>query len=57
MARYQELALTFAFGFFLTLGVLTLSNRFAQTPRTFEVAAVLAFVGGGCAVVARVQRR
>lgn len=54
--RLVELAPRFAFGFFVALGLLTLTNRFFDSPSTFGRAAVIA-LGGGLVGLATTIRR
>jgi hypothetical protein len=44
--RLIEHAPRFGYGLFVTMGLLTLSNRFLGAPQSFPVAVALAIAGG-----------
>jgi hypothetical protein len=56
MQRYASIASAFAFGYFFTLGFLTLGWVVFQEPRSFEMATALAAVGAVFAALSRFAR-
>ena len=56
MQRYASLASAFAFGYFFTLGILTLGWVTVHQPKSFEVATGLAAIGAVLAVLSRLAR-
>jgi hypothetical protein len=56
MQRYASIATAFAFGYFFTLGILTIGWAAFQQPRSFEIATGLAAVGAVFAALSRYQR-
>jgi len=54
--RYTEIAGRFGIGYFIALGILTLTNRFANLPATFEEATVIAALGGLVGAAAATRR-
>jgi hypothetical protein len=56
MQRYASVATAFAFGYFFTLGILTIGWAVFQEPRSFEIATGLAAVGAAFAALSRFAR-
>jgi len=56
MQRYASLATAFAFGYFFTLGILTLGWATIHQPQSFEVASGLAAIGAVFAALSRLAR-
>ena len=56
MQRYASIAAAFAFGYFFTLGVLTIGWAVFHEPKSFEVATALAAVGAVFAALSRYAR-
>jgi hypothetical protein len=56
MQRYASLATAFAFGYFFTLGILTLGWVTVHQPTSFEAASGLAAIGAVFAVLSRYAR-
>jgi hypothetical protein len=56
MQRYASIATAFAFGYFFTLGILTIGWAAFQQPRSFEIATGLAGIGAVFAALSRYQR-
>lgn len=56
MQRYASIATAFAFGYFFTLGILTLGWVAFQQPESFEVATGLAAIGAVFAALSRFLR-
>ncbi|MDX6378456.1 MAG: hypothetical protein QOE98_2759 [Gaiellaceae bacterium] len=56
MQRYASIATAFAFGYFFTLGILTIGWAAFQQPRSFEIATGLAAIGAVFAALSRYQR-
>ncbi len=56
MQRYTSVATAFAFGYFFTLGLLTIGWAVFQEPRSFEMATGLAAVGAVFAALSRFMR-
>jgi hypothetical protein len=44
--RLVDIAGRFGIGYFITLGVLTITNRFLNAPATIEAASIIAVLGG-----------
>lgn len=56
MQRYTSIATAFAFGYFFTLGILTIGWAVLQEPKSFEMATGLAAVGAVFAALSRFVR-
>ena len=56
MQRYASLASAFAFGYFFTLGILTLGWVTVHQPKSFEAASGHAAIGAVFAVLSRLAR-
>lgn len=56
MQRYASIASAFAFGYFFTLGFLTLGWVLFQEPKSFELATGLAAIGAVFAALSRFVR-
>jgi hypothetical protein len=54
--RYTSIATAFAFGYFFTLGILTIGWAAFHEPKSFEVATGLAAVGAVFAALSRYAR-
>ncbi len=56
MQRYASVATAFAFGYFFTLGMLTIGWVVFQEPKSFELATGLAAIGAVFAALSRFMR-
>ena len=56
MQRYSSIASAFAFGYFFTLGILTIGWAVFHEPKSFGIATALAAVGAVFAALARFTR-
>ena len=56
MQRYASIATAFAFGYFFTLGVLSIGWATVHQPRSFETAIGLAAIGAVFAALSRFAR-
>ena len=56
MQRYASLASAFTFGYFFTLGILTIGWAAFGEPKSFEAASGLAAIGAVFAVLSRLAR-
>jgi len=56
MQRFSSLATAFAFGYFFTLGLLTIGWVTVHQPASFEVATGLAAIGAVFAALSRLAR-
>ncbi len=56
MSRYSTIATAFAFGYFFTLGLLTIGWIAVGAPASFEAATGLAAVGAVFGALSRVAR-
>ena len=56
MQRYASIASAFAFGYFFTLGILTVGWAAFGEPKSFEIATALAAVGAVFAALSRFAR-
>ena len=56
MQRYASIATAFAFGYFFTLGLLTIGWVTVHQPKSFEAASGLAAIGAVFAALSRLAR-
>ena len=56
MQRFASVATAFAFGYFFTLGLLTIGWVTVHQPKSFEVASGLAAIGAVFAALSRLMR-